>query len=262
MRSASLDHKHPPSPRGLGPPRERNPRLVNESRVAWLVQVDASPPSVPLALKIARPEHGSASGVAVGLDLERRNALIRKEAAVREHLRGSASVAPILATGAHAAVDYFATRWLDAKPRSTPGSDAAGKEALGVASALAALHANGVAHRDLEPNHVIVTESAIWLVDFGSAVFLDATVDRHAIERDLFTMGCYLAERLLGVHRFGYHTPHEMSEARAVTKRLPSSPIGSVIARALATWTRATRPYESATELERELRAALSCVDS
>jgi hypothetical protein len=239
-----------------------NCRLVNESRVAWLLRVEVPEPDAPLAVKIARPKRGSACGVPVGLDTRHRNAFIRKEVAARERLRGNAHVAPVLETGRHRGLDFFATRWIEAESSTDPGSPGAAAEALAVARALIALHAHGIVHGDLEPHHVLVADEVVWLVDFGSAVFLDEDARAGAIERDLFSMGGYLAERLLGLARFPYHSRHEVPYARALAERLPPSPSGRVVARALATWTGTDQPYRSAAELEWDLREALIGSDS
>jgi serine/threonine protein kinase len=176
---------------------------------------------------------------------------------VREALRGCPGVAPLLDRGRHDGCEFFCTRWIEAEPAAAAGSLGALEEAVAVARVLAAVHGRGFAHGDLEPDHVLVAGDGVWLLDFGSAVPLAEAKAHDARPRDLFSMGCYLAERLLGASRFAYQTPQAEQQARRLEEELPSRPDTRIVRRALAAGTGAQTAYESVEELERELQVEL-----
>lgn len=231
-----------------------NVTFVNESHVAWVFRVDFDSHSV--AVKAARPQNGTASGVPVRLDADRRNRLIRHEVAVRGCLRDCDSVLPALACGDQDGMEFFATAWITTDAVAPAGSSAAWAEAVALTAVVSDLHARGIAHGDLEPEHVLVSDQRIWLLDFGSAESI--AEDNRAAERDIFALGCYLAERLLGFPRFPYRAQGEVGEARRLAGRLPAAPVADVVRRALAIWIGLGRPYRGVGELERDLQEAFA----
>jgi serine/threonine protein kinase/tetratricopeptide (TPR) repeat protein len=158
--------------------------------------------------------------------------------------------------------------------------------ALGILSALAALHARGVVHRDLKPSNVFMTAHGVKLLDFGLAYSslestIDATIDRTRTgtvlgtprymapeqvtgegadsRSDLFATGAILFEMLAGRPAFGGRTIAEVIHATCYEQppALSGSPsiaaVDRVIRRALS-----KRPEDrpaSAEAMAEDLRA-------
>ncbi|WP_171064294.1 serine/threonine-protein kinase [Actinomadura soli] len=78
-----------------------------------------------------------------------------------------------------------------------PGADLHGV-AVGVASALAAIHAAGLVHRDLKPANVMLTLSGCRVIDFGIARSQDSISVTAATGRVLGTPGWMAPEVLIG----------------------------------------------------------------
>jgi len=78
-----------------------------------------------------------------------------------------------------------------------PASDLHGV-ALGVATALAAIHEAGLVHRDLKPSNVVLTLSGPRVIDFGIARALDATTSWTTTGTVLGTPGWMAPEVLMG----------------------------------------------------------------
>jgi serine/threonine protein kinase len=70
--------------------------------------------------------------------------------------------------------------------------------ALGVATALAAIHEAGLVHRDLKPSNVVLTLSGPRVIDFGIARALDATTSWTTTGTVLGTPGWMAPEVLVG----------------------------------------------------------------
>lgn len=228
--------------------------------MSWIIRLRRRKGDV--ALKIARPDGPGARGGLPGLDHASRNALIEHEVAVRRRLGASAVTPPLLDAGSYRGSAYFITPWIRGDGRGLAGSREAERESMRALSAVAALHISRVAHCDLEPNHVLTGDEHVWLIDFGRARLFDATDTRGGVRRDVFSMGCYLAERLLGLPRFPYRAQHEVAHACRVTDELPRTAIGLVIARALASMTGQADAYTTVSALRGGLAAALSLADS
>ncbi|MEO3781793.1 serine/threonine-protein kinase [Actinocorallia sp. B10E7] len=80
---------------------------------------------------------------------------------------------------------------------SLPVSDLHGV-ALGVATALAAIHEAGLVHRDLKPSNVVLTLSGPRVIDFGIARALDASTSWTTTGTVLGTPGWMAPEVLVG----------------------------------------------------------------
>jgi serine/threonine protein kinase len=168
----------------------------------------------------------------------------------------------------------------------------AGPIALGVLSALEALHQRQIVHRDLKPTNVFLTPHGVKLLDFGLArTFHDSelTTDRdltqtgHVIgtprymapeqwkgdpvdaRTDLFAVGAILFEILTGNVPFNGHSPAEarhaalFDEPPALTGPPAVAAIDRVIQRALA------KPpadrFPSAQEMAEGVRGALALME-
>jgi hypothetical protein len=85
-----------------------------------------------------------------------------------------------------AARPYLVTEFVDGVPLSVTVAESGPLDpstlhgvALGVAAALAAVHAAGVVHRDLKPANVLLSLSGPRVIDFGIARALDAAAAQH-----------------------------------------------------------------------------------
>jgi predicted Ser/Thr protein kinase len=131
--------------------------------------------------------------------------------------------------------------------------------AIGVASALTAIHRAGIVHRDLKPSNVMLSFSGPRVIDFGIARALDSaqgltqtglvlgSVGWMAPEQmegaplgpavDVFAWGLLIAYAALGGHPYGEGTYTEMSEkilrGRPDLRGVPADLVG-VVSAALA----------------------------
>jgi non-specific serine/threonine protein kinase len=164
--------------------------------------------------------------------------------------------------------------------------------ALGVLSALEALHARGIVHRDLKPSNVFLTPHGVKLLDFGLA---RPVMEQHQTEvaltqpgalmgtprymspeqwegepltpaSDLFAVGAILFEMLAGKPAFPGSTIIEVFRAVAIAEP-PALTGGPEVMAAdriiqLALAKRAADRYPDAATMAREVREALSLVDT
>ena len=163
--------------------------------------------------------------------------------------------------------------------------------ALGILSALDALHQRGIVHRDLKPSNVFLTPHGVKLLDFGLARPVTLEVDSTFMtmpgvllgtprymspeqarglevdaRTDLFALGAVLFEMLSGKHAFPGDNPVDV--LNAVLNQQPPALVGSltvvdidrVIQRALAKV--AADRYQNAEDMARDLRTCLSRGDA
>ena len=163
--------------------------------------------------------------------------------------------------------------------------------ALGMLSALDALHQRGIVHRDLKPSNVFLTPHGVKLLDFGLARPVTLEVDTTFMtmpgvllgtprymspeqargldvdaRTDLFALGAVLFEMLSGKHAFAGDNPVDVLSA--VLNQQPPALVGSltvvdvdsIIQKALAK--SAADRYQSADEMARDLRTCLSRGDA
>ncbi len=112
--------------------------------------------------------------------------------------------------------------------------------AVGVASALTAIHGAGIVHRDLKPSNVLLSYSGPRVIDFGIARALDAVVGRTrsglvlgsagwmAPEQmegapvgpaaDVFAWGLLIAYSGVGRHPFGDGPPLEVAQRMVIDR--------------------------------------------
>jgi TolB-like protein len=194
---------------------------------------------------------------------------------------------------------YLVMELLEGEPlsaRLTRGAMPAGEAltvALGMLSALEALHARGIVHRDLKPGNVFLTPHGVKLLDFGLArsrgtgpSLLDVRVTAPGVvagtphymspeqfegeeagpPSDLFAFGAVLFEMLTGRPAFEGATIWEVSDAirhghpPALSGGPGTSAIEAVVRRCLAK--RPSDRFGNPGEVARDLRAAAALLDS
>ncbi|WP_460369766.1 serine/threonine-protein kinase, partial [Actinocorallia lasiicapitis] len=178
----------------------------------------------------------------------------------------SFATAQVLDHGEHQGVAFMVTEYIDGAPLSVRLADRGALSpglvhgvAVGVATALTAIHAAGLIHRDLKPGNVLLSVSGPRVIDFGIARALDATTGHTAtgmvvgspgwmapeqiLNRpvtpavDVFAWGCLVAYAATGVHPFGTGNLAVMSarllHAEPQLERLPE-PLDGLVRAALA----------------------------
>jgi serine/threonine protein kinase len=153
----------------------------------------------------------------------------------------SPRTARVLADGSREDPPYLVTEFIEGPPlpevidrRGPLEPDALQAVAIGMADALAAIHAAGFVHRDVKPSNVLLDESGPRLIDFGIARPLDAadgftqtgmlmgSPGWVAPERlaggqavaasDIFGWGQLVVYAATGRHPFGPGDPHQLTE--------------------------------------------------
>jgi eukaryotic-like serine/threonine-protein kinase len=158
----------------------------------------AAAPGVPdlrVAVKVVHPDLAADAGF---------------RARFREEVAAARRVAPfctarVVDADPHAAQPYLVTEYVDgvslrqAVDERGPldGSTLAGV-ALGVAAALAAIHAAGLVHRDLKPANVLLSLSGQRVIDFGIARALDSARRLTQVGTVLGTPGWMAPEQIAG----------------------------------------------------------------
>lgn len=159
----------------------------------YLARADGGGP--PVAVKVVHPELAG--------DLVFRARFADEVAAARR-------VAPfctarVLDADPAAAPPYLVTEFVDGVPLDTAVLEGGPLDpstlhgvALGVAAALAAVHAAGVVHRDLKPANVLLSLSGPRVIDFGIARALDAARQHTQVGMLIGTPGWMAPEQFRG----------------------------------------------------------------
>ncbi|WP_406674419.1 serine/threonine-protein kinase [Nonomuraea sp. N2-4H] len=114
--------------------------------------------------------------------------------------------APVLDAGFHDGIAYIVTEYVEGPDLSAVVSRApltgANLEALavGVATALAAIHAAGVVHRDLKPSNVLLSPLGPRVIDFGIAQLADASGAVATVASSMGTPAYMSPEQARGEH--------------------------------------------------------------
>jgi eukaryotic-like serine/threonine-protein kinase len=192
----------------------------------------------PVAIKLLSPELGST----VGADRFRREIRV----AARLHhpnilgvLDSGVAVVPLAVPGASLELLWFAMPFVPGQnvwerfDREGPfPADEVIRIGRAVASALAYAHAQGVVHRDIKPDNILLDEQRVLVADFGLARAVDEVSDRLTVtgtvvgspiymspeqasgqkgidgRSDVFALACVLYELLSGEPPFYGPTPH------------------------------------------------------
>ena len=194
----------------------------------------------PVVIKVLHPE------LAAGVNVDR----FKREVQLLARLQHP-HIVPILSAGEADGLPYYVmpfVRGESLRARLERGplapSEAAGLLA-DVAKALAAAHAEGVVHRDIKPDNILVSGGAAVVADFGIAKALssarlredagsltslgtslgtpaymapeqvagDPDVDARA---DIYSLGCVAYEALTGASPFAGKTPQQMLAAQVI----------------------------------------------
>lgn len=193
-----------------------------------------------VALKVIRPEHASDPM------FKRRFAREARAAQAVKHPH----VVPVLGSGEHEGMAYLATAYVDGGSldrrlaRGPLDLEAAVRLCLHISSGLAALHRQGLVHRDVKPANILLDENgSAFVTDFGLAKARDASAltrpgfavgslhymapeQARAAElgppADVYGLGCVLYECLAGHPPFAGR--HGMDILEAHVREAPGDP--------------------------------------
>jgi serine/threonine-protein kinase len=199
----------------------------------------------PVVIKLLHPE------LAAGVNVDR----FKREVQLLARLQHP-HIVPILSAGEVDGLPYYVMPFVRGQSLRVrlesgplPPSEAAGLLA-DVAKALGAAHAEGVVHRDIKPDNILISGGAAVVADFGIAKALssarlkedagtltslgtslgtpaymapeqvagDPTVDHRA---DLYSLGCVAYEALTGSSPFAGKTPQQMLAAQVIETPAP-----------------------------------------
>ena len=199
----------------------------------------------PVVLKVLHPE------LAAGVNVDR----FKREVQLLARLQHP-HIVPILSAGEVDGLPYYVmpfVRGESLRVRLERGplapSETAGLLA-DVAKALSAAHSEGVVHRDIKPDNILISGGAAVVADFGIAKALstarlredagtltslgtslgtpaymapeqvagDPTIDHRA---DLYSLGCVAYEALTGASPFAGKTPQQMLAAQVIERPSP-----------------------------------------
>lgn len=162
------------------PPESQDPHTVGRYRIIGVlgaggmgrVLLGEAPDGRRAAIKLVHPELAGTDGF---------RARFRREVALAAQAPPGWTAA-FLDADPDAEQPWLATTYLDAPTlheeiarAGTLSPDRATDLGVGLASALAALHARGLVHRDLKPSNVLLTGGGPRLIDFGISRAVDGT---------------------------------------------------------------------------------------
>ncbi|GAA4202455.1 serine/threonine-protein kinase [Microbispora amethystogenes] len=210
-----------------------------------IVYLARDPDGREVALKVMRPELAS---------LEEFRARFRKEAEAAKRVARFCT-APLLDAGLDGDRHYLVTEYVDG-PDLSAVVDARGPLtgsnldalAVGVATALAAIHEAEVVHRDLKPSNILLSPLGPRVIDFGVAQLADTLAERTGTvigtpaymspeqargdqvtsAADVFAWGCVVAYAATGRPPFGggaapevlYRVAHHVPNLAGLDERL------------------------------------------
>jgi tRNA A-37 threonylcarbamoyl transferase component Bud32 len=199
----------------------------------------------PVVIKVLHPE------LAAGVNVDR----FKREVQLLARLQHP-HIVPILSAGDADGLPYYVmpfVRGQSLRVRLESGPLPPGETAgllADVAKALAAAHAEGIVHRDIKPDNILISGGAAVVADFGIAKALssakirddagtltslgtslgtpacmapeqvagDPTVDHRA---DIYSLGCVAYEALTGASPFAGKTPQQMLAAQVIEAAAP-----------------------------------------
>ncbi|MGW5260639.1 serine/threonine-protein kinase [Microbispora sp. NPDC004025] len=210
-----------------------------------IVYLARDPRGRQVALKVMRPELAAQ---------EEFRARFRKEAEAAQRVARFCT-APLLDAGLDGDRHYLVTEYVDGPdlssvidaqgPLSGSNLDAL---AVGVATALAAIHGAGIVHRDLKPSNILLSPLGPRVIDFGVAQLADTLAERTGTvigtpsymspeqargepvtsAADVFAWGCVMAYAATGRPPFGggaapevlYRVAHHVPYLTGLDERL------------------------------------------
>ncbi|GAB3147035.1 serine/threonine-protein kinase [Microbispora hainanensis] len=212
-----------------------------------IVYLATDPRGRQVALKVMRPELAAQ---------EEFRARFRKEAEAAQRVARFCT-APLLDAGHDGDRHYLVTEYVDG-PDLSSVIDAQGPLAgsnldalaVGVATALAAIHEAGIVHRDLKPSNILLSPLGPRVIDFGVAQLADTLAERTGTvigtpsymspeqargepvssAADVFAWGCVIAYAATGRPPFGggaapevlYRVAHHVPHLTGLDERLRS----------------------------------------
>lgn len=254
-------------------------RRVSDSVTAEVWEAEDVHSRARVAIKLMKP---SRNATAAWKRLDREIEVMRRV----EH----PNIVPLLGSGRHEGQPYLVMRWIEGPTladRITEGAmdwEAAREIALGIVSAVRALHERGVVHRDIKPSNVLMDGNVPLLTDFGlvrrvdgehpgegspEAIFAgtpqysapeQAGSGRVDARSDIYSLGVVLYELTTGRRPFDsdcmdklfrMHREESPRDPGDVNPKIPA-PASAMIARCLAKNPEAR--FQSVRELEESLR--------
>ncbi len=200
------------------PERYRARRVLGIGGMAIVYLADDAVSGQPVAVKVLKPTIASA------VTTER----FLQEIRLVGHLRHP-NIVPLLDEGVIDGIPYFVMPWIDGHSlRSLLDQERqlsiaqTQRIVSALADALAVAHADGIVHRDVKPENVLLTDDGVFLADFGIARAITAA----ATER--------ITESGIAIGTPGYMSPEQGSGDREVDARTDVYALGCVVFEMLA----------------------------
>ena len=200
------------------PERYRARRVLGIGGMAIVYLADDAVSGQQVAVKVLKPTIASA------VTTER----FLQEIRLIGHLRHP-NIVPLLDEGVIDGIPYFVMPWIDGRSlRSLLDQERqltipmTRRIVAALADALDAAHADGIVHRDVKPENVLLTDDGVFLADFGIA----RAITNAATER--------ITESGIAIGTPGYMSPEQGSGDRTVDARTDVYALGCVVFEMLA----------------------------